>query len=221
MISAAGLRPIAYSLLLADDASAATGNRGGCRQRQALGAALVPGLPCGDGGAAGFDRRRAAIRLHCGTARSRRRQDRGFSARSAPENAEHVVDPDRGRRSRGLYRHRGTGSSLNGSPKGDGWRPITSAPFDQDLELSVIEDNEVHALLFPCRRTARGWANASANRRFRCGLPIGARGRTRGIDTKSRSRRAERCKLCKVQLEECCSKPQTNHRRRRRCAWRI
>jgi hypothetical protein len=48
-------------------------------------------------------------------------------------------------------------------PKRDGWRAITSAPFDQDIELSVIEDGEVHALLFACRRTARGWANASAN----------------------------------------------------------
>jgi hypothetical protein len=51
---------------------------------------------------------------------------------------------------------------LTASPKVDGWRPISIAPFDQDLELSVIEDDEVHALLFPCRRTARGWANASA-----------------------------------------------------------
>jgi hypothetical protein len=51
---------------------------------------------------------------------------------------------------------------LTASPRGDGWRSISSAPFEQDLELSVIEDDEVHALLFPCRRTARGWANAWA-----------------------------------------------------------
>jgi hypothetical protein len=51
---------------------------------------------------------------------------------------------------------------LTASPRGDDWRSISSAPFEQDLELSVIEDEEVHALLFPCRRTARGWANASA-----------------------------------------------------------
>jgi hypothetical protein len=44
---------------------------------------------------------------------------------------------------------------------GDGWRPIGSAPLEQDIELSVIEGNEVHALMFPCRRTARGWVNAS------------------------------------------------------------
>jgi hypothetical protein len=53
---------------------------------------------------------------------------------------------------------------LSQSPQcfGDGWRAISSAPFDQDIELSVIEANEVHALLFPCRRTARGWVDASA-----------------------------------------------------------
>lgn len=43
----------------------------------------------------------------------------------------------------------------------DDWHPIASAPFDQELELSVIEADEVHALLFPCRRTARGWVNTS------------------------------------------------------------
>lgn len=45
------------------------------------------------------------------------------------------------------------------------WQPISSAPFDQDLELSVIEDNETHVLVFPCRRTAIGWVNASMNSR--------------------------------------------------------
>jgi hypothetical protein len=43
------------------------------------------------------------------------------------------------------------------------WHPISSAPFDQDLELSVIEANEAHALVFPCRRTARGWLNVKMN----------------------------------------------------------
>ncbi len=39
------------------------------------------------------------------------------------------------------------------------WHPIASAPFGADLELSVIERSEVHALIFPCRLTARGWIN--------------------------------------------------------------
>jgi hypothetical protein len=41
------------------------------------------------------------------------------------------------------------------------WQPISTAPFEIDLELSVIERGEVHALLFPCQRTLSGWVNAS------------------------------------------------------------
>ncbi len=41
------------------------------------------------------------------------------------------------------------------------WHPISNAPYDEDLELSVIEQSEVHALVFPCRRTQRGWIDAS------------------------------------------------------------
>lgn len=41
------------------------------------------------------------------------------------------------------------------------WDPIASAPFETDLELSVIEFSEVHALFFPCRRTLSGWINAA------------------------------------------------------------
>ena len=37
------------------------------------------------------------------------------------------------------------------------WQPISSAPFDRDLELSVIEKAEIYALVFPCRRTQAGW----------------------------------------------------------------
>ena len=48
------------------------------------------------------------------------------------------------------------------APMGE-WQPISSAPFDQDLELSVIEANEAHALVFPCRRTANGWVNVKMN----------------------------------------------------------
>ena len=40
------------------------------------------------------------------------------------------------------------------------WHSASTAPFDQDLELSVIEAGEAHALVFPCRRTQRGWVNA-------------------------------------------------------------
>jgi hypothetical protein len=40
------------------------------------------------------------------------------------------------------------------------WQPISSAPFDCELELSVIERGEAHALVFPCRRTQSGWVHA-------------------------------------------------------------
>jgi hypothetical protein len=37
------------------------------------------------------------------------------------------------------------------------WRPISTAPFDRDLELAVINYDGVHALIFPCRRFLTGW----------------------------------------------------------------
>ncbi len=37
------------------------------------------------------------------------------------------------------------------------WEMISTAPFDRDLELAVIEEDRVYALVFACRRTARGW----------------------------------------------------------------
>lgn len=43
------------------------------------------------------------------------------------------------------------------------WQPITSAPFDRDLELAVIEGGEISALVFPCRRVLRGWVKAKTD----------------------------------------------------------
>ncbi|HYA06335.1 MAG TPA: hypothetical protein VEF90_10630 [Xanthobacteraceae bacterium] len=40
------------------------------------------------------------------------------------------------------------------------WRPISTAPFDRDLELAVIDSSGPHALVFPCRRLLGGWINA-------------------------------------------------------------
>jgi hypothetical protein len=41
------------------------------------------------------------------------------------------------------------------------WKPISTAPLDCELELAVIEGHaDVHALVFPCRRTFHGWINA-------------------------------------------------------------
>jgi hypothetical protein len=36
------------------------------------------------------------------------------------------------------------------------WQPIATAPFDRDLQVSVIERGEIHTLIFPCRRTRGG-----------------------------------------------------------------
>jgi len=41
------------------------------------------------------------------------------------------------------------------------WQPISTAPFDRDLELAVIDEGgEAHALVFPCRRAPGGWIDA-------------------------------------------------------------
>jgi len=42
------------------------------------------------------------------------------------------------------------------------WQPIASAPFDQDLELAVMDRDGVHALIFPCRRLLTGWVKANS-----------------------------------------------------------
>ena len=40
------------------------------------------------------------------------------------------------------------------------WQPISTAPFDRDLELAVINYGGVHALVFPCRRILTGWVKS-------------------------------------------------------------
>ena len=43
------------------------------------------------------------------------------------------------------------------------WRPIDTAPFGRDLQLSVVEQG-THALVFPSRRTAAGWMTRTGTR---------------------------------------------------------
>jgi len=65
-----------------------------------------------------------------------------------------------------LQMQRLTGSRVFSREREDsamGWQPIEAAPFGRELQLSVIEDGQVHALVFPCRRTASGWLNALTN----------------------------------------------------------
>ncbi|SJZ51177.1 hypothetical protein SAMN05428963_101116 [Consotaella salsifontis] len=44
------------------------------------------------------------------------------------------------------------------------WKDISSARFDCDLQLAVIERGTPHELVFPCRRTPEGWENAENGR---------------------------------------------------------
>jgi len=56
---------------------------------------------------------------------------------------------------------------LYGGAEGrDGWKPISSAPFGDRLELAVANGGGIHALVFPCRRTEDGWVDARSGRRI-------------------------------------------------------
>lgn len=46
------------------------------------------------------------------------------------------------------------------------WRNISSAPFDRDIELAVIDRDGPHALVFACRRILGGWMNAETRERL-------------------------------------------------------
>jgi hypothetical protein len=46
------------------------------------------------------------------------------------------------------------------------WHLISNAPFDRDLELSLIDANGVHAIYFPCRRVLGGWTKAEMKTRI-------------------------------------------------------
>jgi hypothetical protein len=46
------------------------------------------------------------------------------------------------------------------------WQDASTAPFDRDLELAVIDKAGTHALIFPCRRTFGGWIDAKTKQRL-------------------------------------------------------
>lgn len=46
------------------------------------------------------------------------------------------------------------------------WETISTAPYDRDLEVAVIEKDHVHALVFACRRATNGWIKASTKERI-------------------------------------------------------
>lgn len=43
------------------------------------------------------------------------------------------------------------------------WQSISTAPFDHDLEIAVIEREQVHTLVFACRRVRDGWIKVQTN----------------------------------------------------------
>lgn len=49
----------------------------------------------------------------------------------------------------------------------DEWKSIASAPANADLELSIYDGGEYHALVFPCRRQGIHWRDVKANRLMR------------------------------------------------------
>ncbi|RWB65845.1 MAG: hypothetical protein EOQ52_15340 [Mesorhizobium sp.] len=40
------------------------------------------------------------------------------------------------------------------------WNPIASAPFGRSLELAVLDEEGLHALVFPCEKGREGWQHA-------------------------------------------------------------
>jgi hypothetical protein len=44
------------------------------------------------------------------------------------------------------------------------WLPISSTPSDTDLEVCVIDDQGIHALLSPCRKNGIGWVDVATKK---------------------------------------------------------
>lgn len=54
----------------------------------------------------------------------------------------------------------------NGKASGKAmWEQISSAPFDRDLELAVLDRDGAHPLVFPCRRLLTGWIKSETRER--------------------------------------------------------
>jgi hypothetical protein len=62
-----------------------------------------------------------------------------------------------------IYLNADAAQPLNPAPM---WREISTAPFDRDLELAVLDGEGPHALVFPCRRIVAGWMKAGTRERI-------------------------------------------------------
>jgi hypothetical protein len=70
------------------------------------------------------------------------------------------------------------------------WQPASTAPFDRDLQLAVIDSSGTHALVFPCRRILGGWMKTGTKQRVEID-PTHWREWTQGDPKESSSSRAE------------------------------
>jgi hypothetical protein len=43
------------------------------------------------------------------------------------------------------------------------WQPISTAPYEVDLEIAVLDKEGTHKLVFPCHRIPGGWVKAGTN----------------------------------------------------------
>jgi len=46
------------------------------------------------------------------------------------------------------------------------WLPVSIAPSDADLEVCVMHNHEIHALVFPCRKSGNEWVDAVTKKRI-------------------------------------------------------
>jgi hypothetical protein len=44
------------------------------------------------------------------------------------------------------------------------WLPVSIAPSDADLEVCVMDNHGIHALVFPCRKEGAEWVDASTKK---------------------------------------------------------
>ena len=44
------------------------------------------------------------------------------------------------------------------------WQPIATVPAHVEVELSIYDKGEYHALVFPCKFDNSGWRDVRANR---------------------------------------------------------
>jgi hypothetical protein len=73
-----------------------------------------------------------------------------MSHQLAPNSGRYMAHPDAGLL-RGIVRY------LNGDL---GWRLISTAPCNRDVELMTADRGETCRLPFPCRHTNNGWINS-------------------------------------------------------------